>query len=64
MSAPEAPSTTPVGLTMEQTASALTNVDDLQKLPHFDDEELTIPEASTLDFSLLGGDEANIETVA
>jgi hypothetical protein len=64
MSAPEAPSTTPVGLTTEQTASALTDVDDLQELPHFDDEELTIPEASTFDFSLLGGDKANIEAVA
>jgi hypothetical protein len=64
MSAPEAPSTTPVGLTTKQTASALTNVNDLQELPHFNDEKLTAPEASTLDFSLLGGNKVNIKTVA
>jgi hypothetical protein len=64
MSAPEAASTTLVGLTTEKTTSALTNVDNLQELPHFDKEELTVPEASALDFSFLGGNKANVKTAA
>jgi hypothetical protein len=64
MSTPKAASTTLVRLTTEQTASVLTNVNDLQELPYFNGKELTIPDASTLDFSLLGGNKATIKTAA